>query len=193
MRCIIEYRTYNEESCSKTSNLSVTRGEGFHRIKNLILILRLHLALGNVVADISKDCHCIAMREEVISVSCSPFVFLTVDERPVRFASIDEVRPGHCRERLHHKVDTNIPSQAQPKSVSIIYLAMRTQTFSASYSYIMKILAVFLAADLTAVRMMFDGKRRLNSVIETCKTASVPLTVCHKTISLPRRGRLQEL
>ena len=41
------------------------------------------------------------------------------------------------------------------------------------YSYIMKIFAVFFAEVLAAVRLMFDGKTRLNSVRETWITAKL--------------------
>ena len=40
----------------------------------------------------------------------------------------------------------------------------------------MKIFAVFFEDNLAAVRRLCDGKTRLNSVMETCITASVSLS-----------------
>ena len=44
----LEVFAYNEESCSKTGDLSVAGGKRFHGIENLILVLGPRLALGNV-------------------------------------------------------------------------------------------------------------------------------------------------
>merc|ERR1711981_1315907 len=49
-----------------------------------------------------------------------------------------------------------------------VFTTRLMQTFQVRLNQnIMKILAVFFVDNLTAVRMMFDGKTRLNSVIET--------------------------
>ena len=104
-------RAYDEEHRGEAGDLGVAGREGLHGVEHLALVLRRHLAVGDVVLDIAAAGNIII---SCSSPSCSsPFVAAAVHGLPVRPAGGYEVRPGHRGQGLDHEVDTHGPGEAQ--------------------------------------------------------------------------------